>query len=33
MEMEKKFAGLSEKLAGSTGEMGMLKKEMDDMKN
>ena len=33
MEMEKKFAGLSEKLSGSTGEMGNLKKEMDEMKN
>jgi len=32
MEMEKKFSGLSEKLTGSHGEMGMLKKEMDGMR-
>lgn len=33
MEMEKKFAGLAERMGGSSGEMGMLKKEMDDMRS
>jgi hypothetical protein len=33
MEMEKKFAGLADKIGGSNGEMGMLKKEMDEMRS
>jgi hypothetical protein len=33
MELDRKFAGLADKLGGSSGEVGHLKKEMDEMRN